>query len=237
MNRVWAEIDFDALKSNVELAARAVGTDISVMAVVKADAYGHGAVEISRNLVDLPPIKMLGVSSVEEGLELRESGITAPVLVMGVMSDCGVVDSVKTGLTPSVFTENCLVSLSKAATKYGKRVGCHLKIDTGMARLGITKKEALALVEKAAVCAGCGLRGCSRILPIHPLHGRSRQLSRYQSSTPLFVILKMPGFLPALNTWQTARRFKGFLNRLAIWFAPELCSMARHLKKPDSLRL
>ncbi len=159
MNRVWTEIDFNALRSNVELSARTVGKDVGITAVVKADAYGHGAVEISRKLAKLPPVVMLGVSSVEEGLEIRESGVSAPVLVMGVTQDCLVADAVKAGLTLSVFTENCLNSLSKAAKKSGKKVEYHLKIDTGMARLGATREDVFDLMEKARTLPGLNLAG------------------------------------------------------------------------------
>ncbi len=212
MNRVWAEIDFNALKNNAELSARTVGSEVGVIAVVKADAYGHGAVEISQNLANLPFVKMLGVSSVEEGLELRESGITAPVLVMGVMSDCRVVDCVKAGLTPSVFTENCLVSLSKAAANCDKRVDCHLKIDTGMTRLGVTKKEALALVEKSLGLDGLRIEGVFT----HFAHSSAprpeptvEQISVFNS----FVYdLENAGFSP---------RFKHMANSAAIQRFPE----------------
>ncbi|WP_462137327.1 alanine racemase [Candidatus Mycalebacterium sp.] len=159
MNRVWTEIDLNALRSNVELSARTVGSGIGITAVVKADAYGHGAVEISKELAKFPPVVMLGVSSVEEGLEIRESGVSAPVLVMGVAPDCLVTDAVKAGLTLSVFTENCLDSLSKAAKKSGKKVEYHLKIDTGMARLGAAKEDVFDLMEKARGLPGLNLAG------------------------------------------------------------------------------
>lgn len=159
MNRIWAEIDLGALEANAGISARTVGSGVGIIAVVKADAYGHGAVEISRSLVNSSAVEMLGVSCVEEGFELRESGVCAPVLVMGVVPDCRAVDAVKAGLTPSVFTENCVVSLSKAARRCGKKVGYHLKIDTGMGRLGAPKEDALRLVEKARSAGGLRFDG------------------------------------------------------------------------------
>ncbi len=149
MERLRAEIDLDALRNNVELSARRVGSGVGIIAVVKADAYGHGAVEVSRGLASFPAVKMLGVSSVEEGLELRESGIFAPILVMGVATDSRVPDAVSAGITLSVFTEECLVSLSEAAKKCGRAASYHLKIDTGMARLGLPEKDCFSLMEKA----------------------------------------------------------------------------------------
>lgn len=159
MNRLWAEIDFNALKNNVELSARTVGSGVGITAVVKADAYGHGAVEVSKNLAKFPRVVMLGVSCVEEGLELRESGVSVPVLVMGVAGGRLVSDAVKAGLTLSVFTENCLDLLSRAAKKFGKKVEYHLKIDTGMARLGVAKEDVFELMEKARALPGLNLAG------------------------------------------------------------------------------
>lgn len=159
MNRIWTETDLNALERNAGVAARTAGEGVGIIAVVKADAYGHGAVEVSRALANSPAVEMLGVSSVEEGLELRESGVSAPVLVMGVMRDCQAADAVKAGLTPSVFTENCLASLSRAASGCGREVGCHLKIDTGMGRLGTSRKDALILAEKARGMGGLRLDG------------------------------------------------------------------------------
>ncbi len=159
MNRLWAEIDLNALENNAGISARTVGSGVGIIAVVKADAYGHGAVQASRSLLNSPSVKMLGVSSVEEGFELRESGVSAPILVMGVVRDFQAFDALKAGLTPSVFTENCLVLLSEAAKKYGKEVGCHLKIDTGMGRLGAAKEDVFSLVEKARSIGGVRLDG------------------------------------------------------------------------------
>ncbi len=149
MNRVWAEIDLNALKNNVELSARTVGGDVGIIAVVKADAYGHGAVEISRVLEQIPQVSMLGVSSMEEALELRESGVSAPVLVLGAVPGAMVEQSVKADITLSIFTSDCLKSLSSSAAKNGKQVGFHLKIDTGMGRFGAEEDEAAALARQA----------------------------------------------------------------------------------------
>ncbi len=159
MNRIWSEIDLSALESNAAISARTVGNGVGIIAVVKADAYGHGAVEVSRSLSTRPAVEMLGVSSVEEGFELRESGVSAPVLVMGVVPAFYAADTVKAGLTPSVFTENCLVSLSKSAVKCGKEVGFHMKIDTGMGRLGASREDAFSLAEKARGLAGLRFDG------------------------------------------------------------------------------
>ncbi len=135
-----AIIDLSALAHNYQVAVqRAEGRKI--LAVVKARAYGHGAVEVSRVLLGLGA-DMLGVALVEEGRELREAGITAPVLIMGAIFAEQAEAVAALGLTPVVFNLSVARALSAAAKKNKTTVPVHVKIDTGMGRIGVSPEDA-----------------------------------------------------------------------------------------------
>jgi alanine racemase len=143
-------IDLEALSHNYGEVTRRIG-DRKVLAVVKAQAYGHGAVAVSRRLVELG-VDMLGVALVEEGTELREAGITVPIVVMGPVrpEQAGVI--VRAGLIPVIFTLPVAQALSAAAA--GKRVPVHVKVDTGMGRIGLTPEETLTFLPELAKVPG-----------------------------------------------------------------------------------
>ncbi len=135
-----AVIDMDALDHNFkEVVRRAEGRQ--VLAVVKARAYGHGAVEVSQRLLRLGA-DMLGVALVEEGRELRDAGIHAPVLVMGATFPEQAEAMVSLKLTPAVFSLAVAQALSEAAHRRRTTINMHVKIDTGMGRIGIAPEDA-----------------------------------------------------------------------------------------------
>jgi alanine racemase len=141
-----AVIDLEALEHNFKEAMRRAGGR-KVLAVVKAGAYGHGAVEVSRRLLGLGA-DMLGVALVEEGEELREAGIEAPILVMGALFPEQADAVVSLRLTPVVFDISFAEVLSEAARRLKTSVSVHVKIDTGMGRIGIEPEKAHDVIEK-----------------------------------------------------------------------------------------
>ncbi|MGI9534838.1 MAG: alanine racemase, partial [Thermodesulfobacteriota bacterium] len=136
MRPTWAEINLTSIKNNLETVKSLIHNDVSVLAVVKADAYGHGAVKISNVLIDAG-INSLGVATLEEGLELREAGIKHPILILGGIQIDEVHSIVNNGLTPTIYDIEIIAPLSKEVNKINKHLEFHLKIDTGMSRLGI----------------------------------------------------------------------------------------------------
>jgi len=130
-----AKIDLGALTHNYQEVMRRAGKR-KILAVVKAQAYGHGALRVSQRLLGLGA-DMLGVAFVEEGRELREAGIQAPILVMGAIFPEQAEEIVRLGLTPIVYNDTLAKALSDAARKYKKEVPVHVKVDTGMGRLGL----------------------------------------------------------------------------------------------------
>jgi alanine racemase len=145
---VWAEIDLDAVATNIR-ALRSVSTPAGVLAVVKADAYGHGAVPVARAAVASGAVG-LGVALVEEGAELREDGIDAPILVLSEPVPDAADAVVQQRLTPVVYTSGGIDALAKAVASSGggEPLGVHLKIDTGMHRVGCRVDDALALAQQ-----------------------------------------------------------------------------------------
>lgn len=135
----WAEIDLDALAHNVRQIRAFVGPRVEVMAVVKADAYGHGAVPVARTALAAGATR-LAVHRVHEGIALREAGIDAPILVLGYVPLSAAELVVKYRLTPTVITVEMLERLNALAPE-GFPV--HVKVDTGMGRYGLLPHEVL----------------------------------------------------------------------------------------------
>jgi alanine racemase len=137
----WAEIDLDALASNFRAVKRLVGGGVRVMCVVKADAYGHGAVECARRL-EREGADWFAVALPEEGVALREAGVRAPVLVLGGFWEGQAADCVRHHLTPVLYRLDAAEALDRAAREAGRAAEVHVKIDTGTGRLGVRHDEA-----------------------------------------------------------------------------------------------
>jgi alanine racemase len=133
-----AEVDLDAVRHNVRILKPA---ESELMAVVKANGYGHGDVAVARAALDAGAT-WLGVALVEEGIRLRESGLTAPIMVLTEFPPGSEKDALAAGLTPVVYTDAGLASLARAAGSFGQGLGVHVKLDTGMHRVGLPPDRA-----------------------------------------------------------------------------------------------
>jgi alanine racemase len=155
-------IDLGALRKNVDVVSACVGPQVGVMAVVKADAYGHGAVPVARAIER--KVWGFGVSLVEEGIELRRGGIEAPVVVLGSFYGWSHRDVIAYRLTPVIGDRSDVEKFARAAEELtpGKKIGVHVKIDTGMSRLGVRPEKirdlvaSLGAVEVTGVCTHLG---------------------------------------------------------------------------------
>jgi alanine racemase len=134
--RSWVEVSLQQIAENYRAVRAAVGPGVEVMGVVKTEAYGHGAVEVARTLLALGA-RWLAVTSVEEGVALREAGIAARILVMADNLPHTRPALLEFDLTPVVHTLADLRELNQLARQAGRRIPFHLKIDTGMGRLGM----------------------------------------------------------------------------------------------------
>ncbi len=142
---VWSEVDLDAVHHNVA-ALRAVAAPAALLAVVKANGYGHGAVPVARAALDAGAT-WLGVARVEEGEQLRDAGIGAPTMLLSEPSPRVVARVVAADLTPVVYTEAGIDALAKSVADSGRSAALdvHLKVDTGMHRVGCAPADALVL--------------------------------------------------------------------------------------------
>ncbi|MFL5273438.1 MAG: alanine racemase, partial [Anaeromyxobacteraceae bacterium] len=151
-----AVVDLAAVVSNYRLAVEIGGRP--AVGVVKADAYGHGAVPVARALVEAG-CPMLAVALVEEGMELRSAGIAAPVLVLGAAYGDDYAPLVRHRLTPIIFTPAHVARLAAAARAAGTRASAHLKVDTGRGRVGATAAEVPAFLDALRAAPEVRLEG------------------------------------------------------------------------------
>jgi len=135
----WAEIDLLALSANLRAVRNRVGK-LPVLAVVKADAYGHGAAGVARAL-ERDGVESLGVALPEEGIELRRAGVSAPILVLGGFTPAQAEAILQHRLVPAIYRPDQIDALSRAASARGVQAAVHLKIDSGMGRLGVPPED------------------------------------------------------------------------------------------------
>ena len=151
------KIDLDAISANFD--AIAAKTKVPVMAVVKADAYGHGAIQVARLLQDR--CAFFGVSSLLEATELRRAGLTTPILILGHTPANAFPVVIREGIRPTIFRWEDAVALSKAAVAAGIPAPFHLAVDTGMSRLGFpATEEAADICARIAKLPGLVTEGC-----------------------------------------------------------------------------
>lgn len=136
----WAEVSLGALRQNFQVVQRHIGNGVTICAVVKADAYGHGAVECARALED-EGARWFGVTSLDEAIPLREAGIGGRILLMTGFWRGEEQEIVHLKLTPTVWESEQIELLERAASQLGVRHPVHLKIDTGMGRLGVAPQD------------------------------------------------------------------------------------------------
>jgi alanine racemase len=143
--RSWVEVDLDSFAANLREIRRLIGPNAAFLQTVKADAYGHGAIEIS-NAALREGARMLGVANADEGVQLRVSGIDAPIIILGPSTIAEIPDIIKYSLTPSVSDAGFARELEAQLAKSGRKLTVHVEVDTGMGRGGTLYSEALDLI-------------------------------------------------------------------------------------------
>ncbi|MDN4594610.1 alanine racemase [Polycladomyces subterraneus] len=142
-----AEIDLDAITHNVQQFRNRFPSSVKLMAVVKADAYGHGAVPVAKTALEAGATH-LAVAFLDEALELRNAGIEAPILVLGYTPPAAVAEAVRRDVTLTVYTEEVVDEVASQAARLGHKVPVHVKVDTGMGRLGLFEDEVLPFLHR-----------------------------------------------------------------------------------------
>lgn len=157
--RVHADINLDAIYKNIEETRKIVSPGTKIMAIIKADGYGHGAVPIAE-ILD-PIADAYGIAIVEEGIELRNMGITKPLLILGVTPIPLYSQLVKYDIIPAMFSYERAVKLAEEAKKQNKTAKIHLALDTGMSRIGFAmNQESIETIQKINGLDGVEIDGC-----------------------------------------------------------------------------
>ena len=145
----WAEIDLGAMAHNVRELRKRIGPEVRILGVVKDDGYGHGAVPVARTALEAG-VGYLGVSGPDEGRELREAGLKAPILIFGAGRPEEAGEIVEHNLTATLCTDEFAASLARSGRERGQKAKVHLKVDTGMGRIGVHFEEAADFVRRWA---------------------------------------------------------------------------------------
>ncbi len=157
--RVYAEINLDAICKNIQNAMEKVGKDTKLMAIIKTDAYGHGAVPVARALAQIGTYAF-GVATVEEAVQLRQAGLQNPILILGYVFPADYERLIENDIMHAVFQYETAKVLSEKAVALGKTVKIHIKLDTGMGRIGMQPtEESLLEIEKIAALKNLEVNG------------------------------------------------------------------------------
>jgi alanine racemase len=154
----WVDINLDALMHNIKAVRQLVGDDTKLCLVVKADAYGHGSVEVSRAALEAG-VHMLGVATLHEGIELRRAGITAPMIVLSPSLPSEIEELVTHGLRPSVSSVAFARALSRMSAKLSRTTPFHVEVDTGMGRTGLDFEAAYDTLKEMAALPALHMEG------------------------------------------------------------------------------
>ena len=141
----WVEIDLNAIRRNASAVKHAIGRGCRLMAVVKADAYGHGAVRVAKTALN-SGAEYLGVATVDEAIELREALVNAPILVLAQPPASAIPLLLAYKVMPSIYTPDFAISYAEAADALGLRAPYHLKVNTGMNRIGVRHDEVVSFL-------------------------------------------------------------------------------------------
>lgn len=165
MRPTYAEISLSAIRHNIALVRKLIGHNRKLMVAVKADAYGHGLVPVAKTCLEAG-IDLLGVAMLEEAIVLRESGSSCPILILGLENARYAREIVEFGISATVCTDELPEALSKVATSLGTRANVHIKVDTGMGRLGVSPTNAVEYAGKISKLKNIQIEGIFTHFPV-----------------------------------------------------------------------
>jgi len=159
-DRVWAEIDLDAIGFNIESIKKNINENTKIVAVIKADGYGHGAVMIAKRLESDSRVWGFAVATAAEAMELRNSGIQKPILILSYTFASDYQELIKKEVRLAVFTFEMASALSETAQKLGECCKVHIKVDTGMTRIGVQPdSDAIELIKRISELKNIEIEG------------------------------------------------------------------------------
>lgn len=154
----WVEINISNLEHNIKEIKKCVPDDVKLLGVVKADAYGHGAVMLAPTIL-ASGIDMLGVASIDEGADLRQANINCEILILGAVPVWAVESAVKSDLSISIFSKEHIKACEQAYKRTGIKPKVHIKLDTGMNRIGVRPEEAIGFINEVQSLDYINLQG------------------------------------------------------------------------------
>ena len=210
-----AIIDLNAIKHNMAVLRKNVGPQVKFMPVIKANAYGHGIVEIGK-ATEAFGAEYMGVSIPEEGKRLREGGIRVPILILGGILPEGAEMVVNYDLTPTVFTSEIMNELQCAAKEAGKVCSIHVKVDSGMNRIGVkTKEDFISLLTLSRECPNIRIDGLFTHFAVSEIPDKSFTRQQMEFFRDFIDIAHDMGYSPVLHA----------------------CNSGAQLDMPDELKL
>lgn len=198
------EVDLDAIKHNIGQFRRHLSSGIKIMAIVKADAYGHGAVSVAKTALS-SGADWLGVAFLDEALELRAAGIKAPILVMGYTPPRGISVGIEEEISLTISSLETAEMIARHVQEKGKKAQVHLKVDTGMSRLGLALEEVIPTVEKLKAIQGLQLQGLFTHFATADEKDKTQTRKQYRRFSKIIAQLRNRGItIPVIHTSNSA---------------------------------
>jgi len=236
-HETWVQVDLAAIENNVRVATR--GTRARIMAVLKANAYGHGAVPVARAALGAGAA-WCGVARLDEALELRRAGLDCPILVLGPVPAGRLQQAVSEGISLTVFTQDHVEAAAAAGRAAGTEARLHLKVDTGMARLGLDPQEAAPLARTIQAATGARLEGMSTHFARadeEDTEPTAHQLAQFDELLQAMDSVGLrPAWVHAANSAATATRSGAHFDLVRLGVAVYGLHPSAVCKLPDSYR-
>ncbi len=200
----WVEINLDAIVNNVKNIKKLIGEKKELMAVVKGNAYGHDILEVSSVVLNNGATR-LAVARLEEGIFLRKAGITVPILILGLTLKQQAELLVSYNITPTVCEYEMIEKLSESAFKEGKIVKVHLKVDTGMGRIGIFPNHVLNFIKKLKVLKNVQIEGIFTHFSVADENDKTYTEKQFRKFMEVLTVLEKEGIrIPAKHVGNSA---------------------------------
>lgn len=193
----WVEIDLDRFEANLGTLRAAFGTTTDLLLVAKADAYGHGAVEITR-AAEAAGVRHVGVATLHEGIQLRASGSRANLWVLSPLLESEIPEAVAHRLEPTFATLDFARRFSEESLRHGQASRAHLEVDTGMGRTGIDPEEAIGFLEQVSRLEGVRVGSVYTHFPESDAADASFTLAQWERFTALVAEMERRGLRPPL---------------------------------------
>ena len=154
----WVEINISNLEHNIKEIRKNISPDMKLLGVVKADAYGHGSIMLAPTIL-ASGVDMLGVASIDEGVDLRQAKIKCDILVLGAVPVWALETAVQNDISISVFNQEHLIACKEIYERLGVKPKVHVKLDTGMNRIGVRVEDALDFISKVQSASYLDFKG------------------------------------------------------------------------------